>query len=294
VLVDYRPSWGRTLSQIGRPLLWSFLLSCAVTVAHFFKVVIHAFILPDLSLSLFGSALALLIGFRTNSAYLRWWEARTLWGGIVNQSRTWARQVLTYPDPSAPRQFAIYAIQLQIAFAYSLRNQLRNGEPEPPFPEPIADRLRGKQNVPLAILQLMAEHAAALLHSGHIGENRFVSLQVTVTELTSMQGGCERIRNTPLPRQYDYWPEVFVYLYCLLLPFAIVNELGWLTPLMALIVAFVFLVLNQIGRNLEDPFHSIVYGTPMTSLCRTIENNLRESLGEEPLPAIEPSGGVLE
>jgi putative membrane protein len=120
------------------------------------------------------------------------------------------------------------------------------------------------------------------------------SIDATLTELTAIQGGCERIKNTPMPRQYDQYPELFVQIYCLLLPTVLVQELGWLTPAVTALVSFVLLVLNRIGKNLEDPFENQVYDTPMTALSRTIEINLLQTLEEKSLPvAVQPVKGVL-
>jgi putative membrane protein len=119
-------------------------------------------------------------------------------------------------------------------------------------------------------------------------------MDATLSELTDIQGSCERIKNTPLPRQYDYYPELFVKAYCLLIPAVLVRELGWVTPLVTTLVSFVLLVLNQIGKNLENPFDNQVYDTPMTALSRTIEISLLQALDEKQLPPAEqPINGVL-
>jgi putative membrane protein len=112
-----------------------------------------------------------------------------------------------------------------------------------------------------------------------------------------VQGGCERINNTPLPRQYDYdyFPELFIYIYCLLFPLSVVQDLGAFTPVLSSIITFVFLILNRIGKNLEDPFATRIYGTPLLAISRTIEINLLQQLGETDLPEpVQPSNGVLE
>ena len=109
-----------------------------------------------------------------------------------------------------------------------------------------------------------------------------------------MQGGRERIKNTPLPRQYSFYTRVFMYVYTTLLPFAVVHQLGWMTPLLTVPVCFMFAALEGVGRVNEDPFENRIQDTPMSSLCRTIEINLLEVLGEKDLPApIQPVDGFL-
>jgi len=106
------------------------------------------------------------------------------------------------------------------------------------------------------------------------------ALDGTLDDLTDAQGGAERIKNTPMPKQYDYFPQLFVQIYCLVLPLAMVSSLGWLTPLGSTLVGFIFLALDKIGRDLEDPFDNNVYDVPLTTICETIEMNLRQMLGE--------------
>ncbi len=113
-------------------------------------------------------------------------------------------------------------------------------------------------------------------------------------ELVNAQGGAERIKNTPMPKQYDYFPQLFVQIYCLVLPLALVMNMGWYTPLGSTMVGFIFLALDKIGRDLEDPFENTIYDVPLTSITRTIEVNLRQMLGETVLPPAEkPVRGVL-
>lgn len=140
----------------------------------------------------------------------------------------------------------------------------------------------------------MGLSVAEAARTGIISEWRLQRMDATLSELTDIQGGCERIKNTPLPRQYDYYPELFVKAYCLLIPAVLVRELGWVTPVVTALISFVLLVLNQIGKNLEDPFNNQVYDCPMTALSRTIEINLLQAQNEKQLPpAQQPVDGVL-
>ena len=116
----------------------------------------------------------------------------------------------------------------------------------------------------------------------------------TLAALGNMQGGAERIKNTPLPRQYTIFPKVFVQLFCVLLPLAQVTDLGIATPLGSTLVGFLFLALDRVGADLENPFENDIYDVPLTSITRTIEINLRQALGLKNVPApLEPVDGVL-
>jgi len=303
MVVQKSPSWFRILGQVGRPLCLSFVVAVVVTVLELRSHPFKAIPVPDITLSVIAAALGVLIGFRTNSAYARWWEARQLWGRLVNSSRSLARQAVSFSACGGERQseanrFTRTLITSQIAYVHALRCALRGQPPWEdigPFLDPqTLAALQEQQNVPAALLQRMGRYAAEAADTGLITEWRLQRVDATLSEITDVQGGCERIKNTPLPRQYDYYPELFVKIYCLLLPTVLVQELGWLTPVVTGLVSFVLLVLNQIGKNLEDPFENQVYDTPMTALSRTIEINLLQALDEKQLPpAMGPVKGVL-
>ena len=123
---------------------------------------------------------------------------------------------------------------------------------------------------------------------------RLHNLDRTIATLLDVQGGCERIKNTPLLRPYDYYPRIFVYVYTFFLPFAIVQRLGWMTFAVSLPVSFLFYVLSRVGASVEDPFESRITDVPLDALCRTIEISLREQAGDTDLPSpLEPIDGFL-
>jgi putative membrane protein len=298
MVLEHRIRWTRIFAQIARPLLGAFGLAIVLALLdrgeHRFRPVG----VPELPLVVIGAALSILLGFRTSSAYARWWEARTLWGGLVNASRTLARQAVAYAlsadeDERAPALlFARALVYEQMAYIHALRCHLRSQDPLSELhaflDEETIEGLRGEKNVPVALLQRMEVRAAMAAERGLLNELRLQRLDVTLADLCNLQGGCERIKNTPLPRQYDYYPELFVKIYCLFLPFTLVERLGMATPWVVLLVGFVLLVLNRIGKNLEDPFEDSAYDIPMSSLSRTIEINLRQQLGEVQLPPSIP------
>src|SRR5262249_40792998 len=156
------------------------------------------------------------------------------------------------------------------------------------------NELREQKNVPVAIQQWQSTLLRDALDRGWVDMAQWRAMDESLNDLIDAQGGAEKIKNTPMPRQYDYLPQLFVHLYCLPLPLAIVSILGWFTPLGSTLVGFIFLALDRIGRDLEDPFDDKINDIPLTSITRTIEINLRQMLGETDLPPeIVPVNGVL-
>jgi putative membrane protein len=293
----------KMLTYVGRPLLILVLYDLAVVVAY--KVLRWDWVaMQHIPLSLFGSAIGIIVAFRNQSSYARWWEARTLWGGIVNNSRSWARQVTTVMMPLSEREAEELKevrrrlVYHQIAYAHALRQQLRGLEPweflKPLLSEQELSELRDQKNVPLAIQQQMGALLRQCQVRGWVDIAHWRALDGNLDDLVDAQGGTERIKNTPMPKQYDYFPQLFVQMYCVMLPLALVMTMGWYTPLGSTLVGFIFLALDKIGRDLEYPFDNTIYDVPMTSLTTTIEINLRQLLGETVLPQAEaPVHGVL-
>jgi putative membrane protein len=189
-------------------------------------------------------------------------------------------------------------VYAQIGFVNALRCHLRRQDPIPeitPFlRRPVIEALHDEQNVPAAILAWVATRLRRLFDGRPEDTFRLVALDETLSELTNLMGACERIKNTPIPRQYDFLPRVMVRAYLVILPLGMVRELALLTPLVSAVIAFLFLSLDQIGRNVEAPFENDIHDTPMTALCRTIEINLRQMLGETELPPpVQPVNGFL-
>lgn len=187
---------------------------------------------------------------------------------------------------------------MQIAFVHSLRCHLRGQNPYPELisllPEEMVASLRHQRNVPAAILIHMGQALKEAFHRGWLDSIRFAAIDETLSQLTNIQGACERIKNTPLPRQYDYFPRLLVNFFCLLLPFGFVEGLALATPIASTFVSFTFIVLDTIGRDIETPFANTVHDTPMTSLSRTIEINLRQHIGDTDLPAeVHPVAGFM-
>ena len=304
VFSEAKPRW--VVQYVGGPLLimaaWDLAIVLAYKVGHFEWV--GSTWVP---LTLYGTAMSIVVGFRNNYAYSRWWEARTLWGAIVNSSRSVGRQATTLlsprPEGGAAEEAEVAAMQreivhYQIAWVHALRQQLRGLDPLTEIrdlvPETEHADLAKQKNVAVALQQRMSGMLKRARSRSWISDLEWQSMDKNLDNLIDAQGGAERIKNTPLPRQYHFFPRVFVQIYCLMLPLGMVQNLGWYTPIGSTVVGFMFIALDQFGRDLEDPFDNKTYDVPLTAICKTIEINLRQLLGDNsgPLPET-PVNGVL-
>lgn len=249
----------------------------------------------NLPLSLLGSVIALIVAFRNNTAYDRWWEARGLWGQVVNNSRSFSRSILTMTyDASLQSRL----IKYQIAFAMALRCSLLGLEPWKIvlsyLPPSAVPKLRLAANLPAAIQNSIGQDISSACKADLIDSIAVTAIDRILTDLANAQGGLERIKKTPIPRQYTQFPQVFIGLYCFLLPVGLVHEMGYMTPIGSTLIGFMFLALDQIGRDLQDPFEGTIHDLPLHAIVRTIEIDLLQAIGEDELPQpITIQDGVL-
>lgn len=305
--------WRRVVSKSRGFLAYIIGLSSLVYIMHraeddgyLGSLLIH---LPFPVVAMLATALAIFLAFRNNSAYDRWWEARKIWGGIVNSSRTFGRQVTTLISLSEQPAENISAFQQEliyrhIAWINALRLQLRKEtsweEIKPLLSSDEFKWVMERQNRATQLVQKQGLRLAEGLQQELIIESRYLEiLDKTLTSLYDLQGKAERIKNTPLPRQYDYFPRVLLFLFVTLLPSGMITELekvgsAWMVVPLATLVSYVFYVLMRVGEFNEDPFENRFSDTPLTALCRTIEIDMREQLGETDLPPkLEPVDGIL-
>jgi len=293
-------------------LLVSVLFS--VTVYLLYKThLLEKISLPFSVAAILGSALAIFLAFRNNNAYNRWWEARTQWGNIINNSRIFARQIIANAANAAAINKATkietdaYSKELvyrQIAFAHALRLHLRkqdNWEEVKSFlHEKEYTQLAEKINKPNYLLQTQGIRIKEGMRSEILGPFDNISLEPTLAGFNNFQGACERIKNTPLLRQYHYFTRLFLLVFMAVLPFSLINDftkMGYpalMVPL-SILVSFVFGVMGKVGEVNEDPFVNRITDVPLAALCNTIERDLKEMLGETHLPPkLEPVKGFLQ
>lgn len=268
--------------------------------------------LPFSVAAILGSALAIFIAFRNNSSYARWWEARTLWGGIVNPSRVLARLVVTFADshahqpnynPARSERFKTEMVHKVIAWVHALRLHLR-GQTDwhtlrPFLSEAEYAQLLGVQHKPNFIHLITGKQIYAAMADGTLGGFDSFQMEGQLLALANYQGGCERIKHTPLLRQYHFFTQLFLLVFMAVLPFSLVGEFHrmgapWLMAPVSILVSFVFGVMGKVGEVNEDPFENRITDVPLSAQCNTIERDLREMLGETDLPPkLEAQDGYL-
>lgn len=239
-----------------------------------------------------GTVLSLLLAFRSNQAYDRWWEARIIWGGIVNDSRTLARQVLTFTERSGDdderRQFTEKLIRRQMAWNYSLSQALRKEDPRRKIDQFISKRemniVLRYDNVPMALLELHGSDIAYALEQGWINQYQHVEIDKTLSRLCDSMGKCERIKNTVFPATYGLYIHLAMNLFIILLPFGLLDSCGFFEIPLVIAISASFMLIEKMAIHLQDPFENKPTDTPMTTISTNIEKDLKQMLNDHHLP----------
>jgi len=297
---------GSILAQIKWTLAANIALAVLVTWSHG-RLLDYKLQVSALPFSLIGLPLAIFLGFRNNACYDRYWEARKLWGDILLRGRTLARQVLTLIDapveapveaPADPIVVAsadssVDALQCRMvrrmaAFAHALKHQLRGTPPGTEVSDWLdadeAQAIGAVSNTPSGLMLRMARDLQACRQQGRIDPVLMASIDATLSGLTASAASCERIKNSPLPFPYTLLLHRTAHLYCFLLPFGLVDSMGLLTPLVVGIVAYTFFGLDAVGDEIEEPFGLRANDLPLDAICRTLEIDLLQALGDPEVP----------
>jgi len=298
-----------------------------------------------LPISVIGTAVAFYVGFKNNQAYDRLWEARKIWGAIVNDSRTWASMIKAYVSnlfteneqaSSVLNEHITTLVYRHVAWLYALRSQLLIPTPwehisqgrmgriktkrrmknfgvglvddhdtevtlQNLIPKEEYERLINYKNTATQIIARQGMHLKELRELDLIDDFRHMELHNLLRAFYEHQGKAERIKKFPLPRQYGNSSQIFVSIFLFLLPFGMISEFhklgeeaAWLSIPFSCLVGWVFIMMEIVGDYSENPFEGLGNDIPMLALCRTIEIDLREMMGEEELPpSIQPVNGVL-
>lgn len=285
---------------LPRILLITFFSICITVAELYFHV--ETYTLTTTPFTLIGLALGIFLGFRNNAAYDRYWEGRKLWGALVNVTRSFARQTSNFVIDDANRYetrvFHTEMIHRTIAYVHALRHHLRDTSPADDIAEfiPVHEQeaIVDQINKPLYLLRRMGERIREAWQMGWIDKFHLQILEGSLTQMTDIQGACERIKNTPIPFGYTSLTHRIVAFYCFSLPFGIVDSVGILTPIVVFLIAHAFLGLDEIGDEIEDPFGVEPQHLPLTTLCRTIEVNLLQHNDEDsPHGLLQPVNDVL-
>ncbi|BBB40407.1 Bestrophin, RFP-TM, chloride channel [Mycobacteroides abscessus subsp. abscessus] len=289
MIIKQRLPLGIIVRRTWHESLW-IALACAAAYGIEYLLADH-FALPTMIPPLLGTALAFFIGFSNSQAYDRWWEARTIWGAIVNESRSWARGCISYIREDGEHRMIERLVLRHIAFVYALKGALRGTSTEQSGDEYRAylseaefDQLQRKQNKHNALLDLQSRDLDALYATNRIDGFKFMELNRRITTLCEEMGKCERIRNTVFPPTYNYYTRMFVWVFIVSTTIVMVNAVGTLGVFIGFLLGYVFLVSHGIGTTLLNPFEQVIAGTPLDQISRNIEINLLEMLGKDGLP----------
>lgn len=281
------------------PLAYATGVAIVVTAAHELFDVAHLAV-PFAPVGTLGAAVAIFAAFRINAANVRWTEARVQWATIQNSCRVLMRQLVAATTNSvaagaaASEAAASYRREMagrMIAFANTLAVRLRHPDArvcvERSWPDSVdvpADAI-SPANLQL---QSIAVRVKDGVRQGLVGQFDPITLEPALGALNGAATACERIKHTPTPRQYDYFTRVAVAAFATLLPFGLLGTLpstdAWWTVPLTVLIAGVFIVLERVGAILDTPFANTVNDVPITAICRDIERDLLEQLGDRSLP----------
>ncbi len=310
-----------------RTAIYKMLLIAAIPTILFELFDWHWLAIPWVPIAMIGTAAAFIVGFRNTQTYNRLWEARQIYGSIVNNSRAWGLMARDFITSKEAQQQLIYR---HIAWLTALRFQLRekrtwenidkeyNAEyrrfysiPEhnsnlpdeltPFLPASEKIYVLQKKNRATQIIALQSEQLEQLKQQEVLEPLNYIEMQNMLNNLLEQQGKCERIKNFPYPRQFASINKFFTHLFIIIVPFGLLNEfqkLGehyvWLNIPFSLIVSLVFFAMERVGEATENPFEGSANDVPISALSRTIEIDLREMLDEKELPApLQPINNIL-
>jgi ion channel-forming bestrophin family protein len=263
-------------------------------IAHYVDTVwLKDIQIPAALPTLMGTAIAFFIGFNNNQAYDRWWEARTIWGQLVNDSRLWARSLMAYcavpinGTSETLKKYQQKMIYRHIAFLYALQSSLRkanDAEYEKYLSPEEANRVRAYANIPNAILDIQAEELEKIEKENIVDSFRFYAMMDLIKSFGDGMGKSERINNTVFPTVYVYFTRLFIWIFVILLTMSIAVSVGVWSIFFGWVIGFVYHITHINGMSIMNPFEFAPSGVPITSITRTIEINMLQTLGEKNIP----------
>ncbi len=310
-----------TVRRSRKPLFYSTLYSAIVIALY--ELTGIPFSLPWEPISVIGIAVAFYLGFKNNSSYDRGWEARKIWGTIINDSRSLTIGILSLPNATVAKEWKREFVFRHIAWVMALKHTMRKKKSwehesklenlvfTPYFREEGLSGMdvelkkylnsdevqyfKSFTNIPIQIMKTQSLALKKLEEDGGITEYKHVWLQQLISRLVDSQGASERIKNYPFPRQYASTGLFINYIFCALIPFGLLDiflqsELlhYWLTVPFSTIIIWIFFLVDRIGDYSENPFDSAYNDVPISSISRVIEIDLLEMLEEKNLPQPYP------
>jgi ion channel-forming bestrophin family protein len=276
---------GSVIRSIIKHVLWCGVFGTLVSLLHYFKYPVSQPILGSVIPSI---VLGLLLVFRTNTAYERFWEGRKSWGSIVNTVRNLARQIWVTIDEVSPndREDKITALHLLVAFAVATKLHLRgesvNHELKELMPSSMYLELKIMNNPPIEIAFWIGDYLQRQYNRNCLNSYQLTSMQDLLNNLVDNLGVCERILKTPIPLAYAIHLKQLLVMYCLLLPFQMVDSLGLWTGLITALVSFTLFGIEAIGLEIENPFGYDANDLPLDTICNTMKHNIEDLISLTP------------
>lgn len=288
-MINYNPkSWLTLIFSIHKSdtlrILWKEIIYMGALTSLIAFVEIHYFpkavFLEKLTTvySLIGFVISLLLVFRTNTAYDRWWEGRRKWGELVNDTRNFAVKLNSILQDSEDKA---YFSRMTANFTYSMKEHLRQGVIWEELTLEAAELaiLKEKKHVPLAIAAMIFEKLHQLKVEGKISEAEFLALDRNVNGFMDACGACERIRNTPIPFSYSLFIKKFIFIYVVTMPLAFVTFFSYFAAFIATFVFYVLVSMEILAEEIEDPFGYDDNDLPTDAMSANIENGVNQTLG---------------
>lgn len=241
-----------------------------------------------------GTIISLLLAFRSNQAYDRWWEARIVWGSIVNDSRTLTRQILALIDDpfeqDSIQPFKNRMIKRQIAWCYALGNSLRGNDPLPSIEKFVSEEdyeyVKNYDNKHVGLIQLHARDLKNALKQGWVNPYQQIEIDNTLTRLCDSMGKCERIKNTVFPSTYSLYIHLALHFFIILLPFGLIELFGFLMVPVLVVITACFFLIEKMAIHLQDPFENKPTDTPVLTISRNIERDLKQMMNDIHAPVV--------
>ncbi|KYC42777.1 hypothetical protein WA1_11620 [Scytonema hofmannii PCC 7110] len=274
---------GSVIPSIYHRVIFIGAFAIFISVLYHFKIPVSQ---PTFGSVIPSVVLGLLLVFRTNTAYDRFWEGRRLWGIIVNDSRnlSWLIWVTINNIEREDRAKKIAAMRLVAAFSVAtklhLRSELVNSELEELMPRSQYLRLKSIKHTPLEIAIWIGDYLQQQYQHKCVDSVQVTAMQATLKSMIDCVGGCERILKTPLPLAYSIHIKQLLLIYCLLLPFHLVQDLGLFTSPVVALVSFTVFGVEEIGLEIENPFGHDPNDLPLDAICTTIRSNIEELIAE--------------
>ncbi len=284
-MVTYNPKdWFKLIIQFHKSDTFRQLFFSLISIGVYAGIVVylelHFFHLntknPTVMHSILGFVLSMLLVFRTNTAYDRWYEGRKMWGGFVNNSRNLSLKLSAIINYKSDREEFKTLIS---NYLFSVKNHLRETYVQTEFQETktfLLTEFADAKHKPNIVAKHLYKKIFTLHQNKDLTAEHIIILNDELKSLTDTCGACERIKNTPIPYSYNIFLKKMIFLYCISLPIFFASEFGYLTIAITVIVLYVFASIELIAEEIEDPFGMDENDLPLDDICNRIKNNLNE------------------